>query len=874
MKNELKISILTIACVLFCAAATDAYSASSVRSLGGTGTYTSASSAANSGASTASLRGGSVRVGTTSSSSGSVAKPVGTTSTGSVVTTPRLSIGQYLGGGTSISGGSSLRPQTPGSGSSSGGGAIDPGITEGLQRDVDQLKRDVEGLNSRADSLEDGLGTKQETLLPTPDGYIVIDERTNEIFVDVENLKDAIGTVAGQDGREVEIGSNSTHLLWRYVGEPTWNELIPLEEIRGPQGEQGPQGEPGTPADMSAYSTTVEMNAAIQDAIDLASANYATKADLDSKVNVGDVYTKSETYTKSEVEQKIADAALEGEVDLTEYAKKTDLDLKADKTELANYATTDSVNTALGDKADKTTVEALSGRVDGVADDAAAAGVLAGQANVAAEAAKSEAEKANQALAGKADKSELAGYATTEALEAKADKSELTNLATKDELATKANAGDVYKKSETYSAATIDEKIAEAATGGEVDLSGYAQKAYVDEQLATKADKVSLDSKADKSELTSLATKEELAAKADASALGAYATTEAMNAALLNKADASALETKADKSELTNLATKEELADKADVSALGAYATTESMNEALANKADVSALNAKADKSELTNLATKDELGQKADASALVGKEDTSNKVVSAEFDGAVADDSKYPTVKAVADQLAKKQAAGDYALKSDLDAKADKTDLDNVVTEEDLGNYATKEELTGYASKSELEGKADAETVTTLESRVSANEAGISGLNTKVGSGELTTTSKEVIGAINELKTKTDGMATDGNFEEMNQKITQMEQKVDGAVSSIDGKAEKTYVDEQLATKANEAELGALAKKEQVKDADVAADAAISRTKLAADVQESLQKADSAISVEGAGSNKILGTDENGDEVWYSIAF
>lgn len=843
MKNELKISILTIACVLFCATATDAYSASSVRSLGGTGTYTSASSAANSGASTASLRGGSVRVGTTSSSSGSVAKPVGTTSTGSVVTTPRLSIGQYLGGGTSISGGSSLRPQTPGSGSSSGGGAIDPGVTEGLQRDVDQLKRDVEGLNSRADSLEDNLDNKQETLLPTPDGYIVIDERTNEIFVDVENLKDAIGIVAGQDGREVEIGSNSTHLLWRYVGEPTWNELISLEEIRGPQGEQGPQGEPGTPADMSAYSTTVEMNAAIQDAIDLASANYATKADLDSKVNVGDVYTKSETYTKSEVEQKIADAALDGEVDLSSYATKDELNLKADKTELANYATTDSVNTALGDKADKTTVEALSGRVDGIADDAAAAGVLAGQANVTAEAAKSEADKANQALAGKADKSELAGYATMEALEAKADKSELINLATKDELATKANAGDVYKKSETYSAATIDEKIAEAATGGEVDLSGYAQKVYVDEQLATKADKVSLDSKADKSELTSLATKEELAAKADASAL----------------------ETKADKSELTNLATKEELADKADVSALGAYATTESMNEALANKADVSALNAKADKSELTNLATKDELGQKADASALVGKEDTSNKVVSAEFDGAVADDSKYPTVKAVADQLAKKQEAGDYALKSDLD---------NVVTEEDLGNYATKDELSGYASKSELEGKADAETVTTLESRVSANESGISGLNTKVGSGELTTTSKEVIGAINELKTKTDGMATDGNFEEMNQKITQMEQKVDGAVSSIEGKAEKTYVDEQLATKANEAELGALAKKEQVKDADVAADAAISRTKLAADVQESLQKADSAISVEGAGSNKILGTDENGDEVWYSIAF
>lgn len=46
----------------------------------------------------------------------------------------------------------------------------------------------------------------------------------------------------GNDGREIELGSNGTHIQWRYVGEPTWINLISVETL---QGQQGPPGPPG-----------------------------------------------------------------------------------------------------------------------------------------------------------------------------------------------------------------------------------------------------------------------------------------------------------------------------------------------------------------------------------------------------------------------------------------------------------------------------------------------------------------------------------------------------------------------------------------------------------------------------------------------------
>lgn len=342
MRKDLKISTWAIVCVL-CAATSVADAASSVRNLGGAGTYNSAAAttSGNVGGATG-VRGGSLRVspssdrlpsGTTNSSA--------TTTNGRVATGQRLSIGKYLGTGTSVSGGSSIKRPT--ADSSSGGSGVTPGEANALRRDIENLKNaDV--------ALGDKIDRKQDVLTPASDGFVAIDNRTNEITVDVDKLKDAIGTVAGQDGREVVIGSNASDLLWKYDGDTAWQILIPKSEIMGaagPQGEQGiqgiqgpkgekgdtgpagPKGEPGDAAsvDLTPYAKTTDvdskleakvdtavltanyanvpsMNSAIQRAIEEALRDYAKTEDVNAGLNTK--ADKADVYMRSEIDAKLA----------------------------------------------------------------------------------------------------------------------------------------------------------------------------------------------------------------------------------------------------------------------------------------------------------------------------------------------------------------------------------------------------------------------------------------------------------------------------------------------------------------------------------------------------------------------------------------
>ena len=342
MRKDLKISTWAIVCVL-CAATSVADAASSVRNLGGAGTYNSAAAATsgNVGGATG-VRGGSLRVspssdrlpsGTTNSSA--------TTTNGRVATGQRLSIGKYLGTGTSVSGGSSIKRPT--ADSSSGGSGVTPGEANALRRDIENLKNaDV--------ALGDKIDRKQDVLTPASDGFVAIDDRTNEITVDVDKLKDAIGTVAGKDGREIVIGSNASDLLWKYDGDTAWQILIPKSEIMGaagPQGEQGiqgiqgpkgekgdtgpagPKGEPGDAAsvDLTPYAKTADvdskldakvdtavltanyanvpsMNSAIQRAIEEALRDYAKTEDVNAGLNTK--ADKADVYMRSEIDAKLA----------------------------------------------------------------------------------------------------------------------------------------------------------------------------------------------------------------------------------------------------------------------------------------------------------------------------------------------------------------------------------------------------------------------------------------------------------------------------------------------------------------------------------------------------------------------------------------
>ena len=53
------------------------------------------------------------------------------------------------------------------------------------------------------------------------------------------------GGGTGADGREIELRKGTTAIEWRYVGDTTWQTLVPLADITGPQGPQGARGATG-----------------------------------------------------------------------------------------------------------------------------------------------------------------------------------------------------------------------------------------------------------------------------------------------------------------------------------------------------------------------------------------------------------------------------------------------------------------------------------------------------------------------------------------------------------------------------------------------------------------------------------------------------
>lgn len=187
MKTELKISSLALICALCTVVATPAMSAAPVRSLGGAGTYTSASSAAASKTSGASTRAGAMRVlpSTTKATSSAKTSTTSATTSTRAAMTPRLSIGKYLGG----------TPVKVVTGGSSSGGSSSGGTTGGEFVDVnDPLWLRVAQLPDKFDDLEAGVGVLEERVdaleKAAADGVV-----TDEEF---KTVQDSVAAVESQ----------------------------------------------------------------------------------------------------------------------------------------------------------------------------------------------------------------------------------------------------------------------------------------------------------------------------------------------------------------------------------------------------------------------------------------------------------------------------------------------------------------------------------------------------------------------------------------------------------------------------------------------------------------------------------------------------
>ncbi|HIS71171.1 MAG TPA: hypothetical protein IAD02_04285 [Candidatus Enterousia intestinigallinarum] len=913
MKNDLKISTLTIICVL-CTAVSGAYGASSVRSFGGSGTYASASDAAaantSSATSVSSVRGGSVRVNPGSGVSGSSTTiEAGTTTNGRVATTPRLSIGHYLGGGTSISGGSSLRPQTPGSsgGSSSGGdGGLDPDVAAGLRQQVDQLQRDVEDLRNADDNINDQLLDKQDALIPGDDGYIIIDDATNEIFVDVDALQGALETVAGKDGREVELGSNDTHLLWRYVGDNDWYELIAKADITGPQGEKGEKGDPGEAANLDAYSTTEQMNQAIGNAIAALADVYATKAELANyattddlslglaaKANAADVYTKAEVYNKTEVDDKVADIVA-GDVDeaLANKADKTYVDSqlanKADKTELAGYATVESVS-ALDSEMDE---------VNATATDAAlgAAQALSGLTG------KEDTSNKTQTLTNSATQYP-SGAAVTSALAGKADKTELENYVTSDELAGKADQSALDSLTGRVSA--NEAGISELNTtmgSGELTTTDKTVLGAINE-LKTKTDGMATDGNFEEMNNKITEMEGKLDGKQDVANMAQTVTDDETkypsSAAVYGE-----LETKANASDLANYATTETV-NQIEQNVTNVTQTVTQLGDTI-NNAETG-LAAKVDDA----VAAATEAKEAADAatSAVAGKQDAlgfTPENVANKSSTVVDDETKYPSSAAVYGELETKANVSDLAnyattetvnqieqnvtnvtqkvdeiTNPDTGLASQVTNITNVIGDEDSGLVKDVADVAAAADAAQQTATDAKNTADAAQTTADEAKAGLDAKEDKsnkaasiTAENQSSATAYPTVGAVTQwTNDRINELSTEGlpvNPDNIGAGAITTEKIADNAVT------EDKLSDElnaEIDAKANADDLGALATKDQIANADVADDAAIAKSKLALDVQTALDKAENAVSTDGAAENSVLGTDGEGNPVWYEIA-
>lgn len=70
---------------------------------------------------------------------------------------------------------------------------------------------------------------------------VEIDEISSPVLVEIEEspLSVQIDITEAENGEKVELRNNASYIQWKYESEETWNNLVSLSDITGPQGESG-----------------------------------------------------------------------------------------------------------------------------------------------------------------------------------------------------------------------------------------------------------------------------------------------------------------------------------------------------------------------------------------------------------------------------------------------------------------------------------------------------------------------------------------------------------------------------------------------------------------------------------------------------------
>lgn len=566
MKNELKISTLSIVCVLCTAMAMPSFGAPAVRSLGGAGTYSSASSAASTGSKSTSaakstVRGGSMRVGD--------AKPTTSTSTRAAAS-PRLSIGKYLASSSAVS-------SKPSSGGNLGQAGVEQRVTKleevlglgeydgnfgDLLIDIEQMQVDVKQLQEDLNDMTDGgyrISVEEEG------DKLIISQGDNEVwaggFASFEGLKalqDALDALTGRvSANETAIATLETGLeslkktvddLGDIASDDLLNRVADLETAVNGLQSGGASGETVSQlqedveglssqvesvlAQLEGVATQEEIRDFVKsDAVEAMIQDLATKgeitelqtemANLATKDSVKDFVTsdyvtqaiaglQTADQVSQAIDAKIADLATKGELETAKSELQAAIDnISAGQIELTNYYTKAEADAKF---ATKDEIPVVPTKVSEFENDAGyvnqgALDIITASITSKVETAQSTADAA-QNLAN-LNAVELDGLAAVAKTGSYNDLSDTPTLITQDDLTAlrtalesqindKADAGDYATsgalqnvsdalaelKNDSYTREEIDQKIADAVSGGEIDLSNYATVAALNEAKA------------------------------------------------------------------------------------------------------------------------------------------------------------------------------------------------------------------------------------------------------------------------------------------------------------------------------------------------------------------------------------------------------
>ena len=603
MKKELKISTLSIVCVLCTAIAMPSFGASAVRSIGGAGTYSSASNAATAGSKTSSGSTNSVRAGSLRSTGG---KATTSASSTRAAATPRLSIGKYLGGATTT------KPSSGGSSS----GSINPGQS---------------GVSQRVERLEKALGL---------DGY---NGDFGSLVIDVEQMQKDIAVLTGempliefddgvltivQDGKSEKIDLNdyfasadALQALEDKINEIVIPDLTGYAKLTDLDGFL-------TSADLSELETAVSALELVDESMDA-----AIEALQGGKVSAEDLNAKVAELTAADANLRNAIEALKNSTPSTDgLVNKDYVDGLVKGLEDADKALSDAIAAIENPDVDKAYVdEAIAGLNTAIsnlqnADSTMNQTIVALETLVANAATKEEIKdfitssavdsKIQDAVAGLATDEEIKDFVSSGKLQEEiaklATKSEIENFmnstqvsdaianATKD-LLTAADVAEFVKSGDMATAianATKDlatktdlanakselQAAIDKINGGDVELTNYYTKAEAEAKFATKTELTDMQGSIDAnaSDIVALESAVQSAASDAADAKSAAGT--AQNMADLNAADikelqnagyitAGALTEYAKRAELSDVATSGSYNDLFDKPDLTQYVT-------------------------------------------------------------------------------------------------------------------------------------------------------------------------------------------------------------------------------------------------------------------------------------------------------------